>query len=105
MTVLIFVAVFAIRQKKHGLQSILLYKSFISIQIYYEIWRRRGSGKNQNFHVVRPSRRGGKGIEDGNVGEESKGGNEGVLGPAVDDVLGPGDDGESAGSEAEKEGM
>jgi hypothetical protein len=39
------------------------------------------------------------------VGEESKGGNEGMLGPAVDDVLRPGDDGESAGSEAEKEGM
>jgi hypothetical protein len=55
--------------------------------------------------VVRLSRRGGKGIEDGNVGEESKGGNEGMLGPAVDDVLRPGDDGESAGSEAEKEGM
>jgi hypothetical protein len=39
------------------------------------------------------------------VGEESKGGNEGVLGPAVDDVLGPGDNRESAGSEEEKEGM
>jgi hypothetical protein len=28
-----------------------------------------------------------------------------VLGPAVDDVLGPGDDGESAGSKVEEEGM